>query len=101
MRDDNKGLSSQEAAARLAADGPNTLSVRKRTSPWALVGEQISSPLIWLLTGACVVSAILGEVVDAIAIGAIVALNGVIGFFQEYRAENALLALRAITAPHA
>ena len=44
--------------------------------------------MIWLLLGACVVSAALGEVADAIAIGAIVFLNALVGFLQEYRAEQ-------------
>src|SRR5262249_21789569 len=59
------------------------------------------SPLIWLLLGAVVVSAALGEVADAIAIGVIVVVNALVGFFQERRAENALEALRSLTAPRA
>jgi Ca2+-transporting ATPase len=62
---------------------------------------QFASPVIWLLLGACVVSGALGEVADAIAIGAIVVINSLVGFFQEYRAEHAVLALRSLTAPRA
>ena len=46
--------------------------------------------MIWLLLGACLVSAALGEVAEAVAIGAIALLNALVGFFQEYRAERAV-----------
>jgi Ca2+-transporting ATPase len=95
------GLSAAEAKEGRAAHGPNELACPEATSPWRLVIQQFQSPVIWLLLGACVVSAALGEVVDAIAIGSIVVLNGLVGFFQEYRAERAVLALRSMTAPRA
>ena len=63
--------------------------------------RQLASPLVWLLLAAAGVSAVLGEVADAIAIGVIVVLNALVGFFQEHRAENALEALRSMTAPRA
>jgi Ca2+-transporting ATPase len=95
------GLSAAEAKEGLAAHGPNELARPEGTSPWRLVAQQFQSPVIWLLLGACVVSAALGEIVDAIAIGSIVVLNSLVGFFQEYRAERAVLALRSMTAPRA
>ncbi len=57
--------------------------------------------MLWLLVGASAVSAVLGDWVDAVAIGAIVVLNALVGFFQEYRAERAVQALRSMTAPRA
>ena len=95
------GLSSGEAQRRLAELGPNEIHREKATSPWAILASQFKGAMIWLLLGACVVSAALGEVIDAIAIGAIVVLNSLVGFFQEYRAERAVQALRSMTAPRA
>jgi P-type Ca2+ transporter type 2C len=97
----SSGLSSSEALRRLTELGPNEIRREDATSPWVLVLAQFKSPIVGLLLVACVVSAALGEVADAIAIGTIVVLNGLVGFFQEYRAEKAVLALRAMTAPRA
>lgn len=95
------GLTEAEAAARLAADGPNELKRAETVSPVRLLLAQFASPVIWLLLGACVISVLLKEVADSIAIGSIVIINGLVGFFQEYRAERAVLALRSMTAPRA
>src|SRR5207244_432922 len=95
------GLSSAEARQRLAAAGPNELRREEATSRWKLLAAQLASPLVWLLLGACVVSALLGEVADAVAIGVIVVINAAVGFLQESRAERALLAMRAVVAPRA
>lgn len=95
------GLTGEEAARRLLAQGANEIEREKPASGWALLGGQFKSPVIWLLLGACVISGVLGEVADAIAIGSIVVINALVGFFQEYRAERALLALRSMTAPRA
>ncbi len=69
------GLSSQEAARRLAANGPNELKEGKQISPLQILLGQFKSLLIWILIAAGVISGVLGEVVDAIAILAIVVLN--------------------------
>jgi Ca2+-transporting ATPase len=95
------GLTEAEAAHRLAETGPNELERAEATSRWALLARQLQSPLIWLLAGACVVSALLGEVADALAIGAILVVNALVGYVQEQRAERAILALRSMTAPRA
>jgi Ca2+-transporting ATPase len=95
------GLSSEEAGRRLAEVGANEIQHTQRTSRWRLLARQLASPLIWLLLGAAVVSGFLGEIADAAAIATIVVLNALVGFFQEGRAENALLALRSLTAPRA
>ncbi|MFY0527718.1 cation-translocating P-type ATPase [Archangium gephyra] len=95
------GLSGAEAARRLAEHGRNEIQRERTRAPWGVLGEQFRSPMIALLLGACGVSALLGEHADAIAIGAIVVLNALIGFLQEFKAEQALLALRSMTAPRA
>src|SRR6185436_15219438 len=95
------GLSAQEAAQRLAANGPNELKEGKRISPWQIFLGQFKSLIIWILIAAGVVSGVLGEAVDAIAILAIVVLNAGIGFYQEFNAEKSIAALKKMTAPHA
>jgi Ca2+-transporting ATPase len=95
------GLSASEAAHRLAADGPNELKEGKRISPWQIFLGQFKSLIIWILIVAGVISGLLGEVVDAIAILAIVVLNAVIGFYQEFKAEESIAALKKMTAPQA
>ena len=64
------GLSSVDAELRLAEFGPNEIQREKTITPFTLVVRQFTSPVIWLLLGASVLSASLGELVDAIAIGA-------------------------------
>ena len=95
------GLSAKEAAQRLAADGPNELKEGKRISPLQIFLGQFKSLIIWILIAAGVISGVLGEVVDAIAILAIVVLNAVIGFYQEFNAEKSIAALKKMTAPQA
>ena len=72
------GLSSQDAAQRLAANGPNELKEGKRISPLQIFLGQFKSLIIWILIAAGVISGLLGEGVDAIAIPAIVVLNAVV-----------------------
>ena len=95
------GLSAQEAATRLAADGPNELKEGERISPVQIFFGQFKSLLIWILIAAGVLSGFLGETTDAIAILAIVVLNAVIGFYQEFNAEKSIAALKKMTAPQA
>jgi len=95
------GLSSQEAASRLQAHGPNELRAAKGIHPLRILLRQFKSLIIWVLIGAGVVSGVLGEGVDAIAILAIVVLNAAIGFSQEFKAEKSLAALKRSGAPQA
>jgi Ca2+-transporting ATPase len=85
----------------LTNDGPNELHRAEATSSLEILGRQFKSLVIWVLIGAAVVSAALGETVDGIAIVTIVVLNALIGFFQEYRAEQAVAALARLAAPRA
>jgi len=96
-----QGLSSVEATRRLAEVGPNELRHTEGTSPWRILAGQFASPIVLLMLAAALISGVLREAADAIAIAAIVVLNAVVGFLQEYRAERAVLALRSMTAPRA
>src|SRR5262245_39798956 len=95
------GLTASEAAQRLQHDGPNALRRATTLSPLVLLVGQFSNLVIWVLIGAALISIALGEVIDGIAIVAIVILNAVLGFVQEYRAERAVAALARLTAPRA
>jgi Ca2+-transporting ATPase len=94
-----EGLRPDEAQARLAAHGPNALIERGAKSPLAILKDQFVSVMVLLLIGAGVVSVVLGEYIDAVVILAIVILNAVLGFFQEYRAERAMQALKSLAVP--
>lgn len=92
------GLSAEEVARRQEAVGPNELPEgEKRTIP-AMILDQFKDFLILLLLGAAVISGVLGELADTIAILVIVILNAVIGVVQEFRAERAMEALREMAA---
>ncbi|MGE0393435.1 MAG: cation-translocating P-type ATPase [Vicinamibacterales bacterium] len=97
----HSGLTSNDAARRLGTFGPNEIRREQAVSPLTLLAHQFASPVIWLLLGASIVSASLGELLDALAIGVIVLVNAAIGFLQEHRAERAVMALRSMTAPRA
>jgi len=98
---EESGLSASEAASRLEKYGPNELADREQRTPFDILAEQFKNPLVWLLLAAAVGSVILGDIVETIAILAIVVLNAALGFFQEYRAENALASLRKLSEPFA
>jgi Ca2+-transporting ATPase len=95
------GLSIASAAERLARFGRNELAQTPPEPWWRRLARQFADLLIWILIAAAIISGALGEWVDAIAIIAIVVLNGLLGFFQEGRAEHALAALRKLSSPHA
>ncbi|MET0554922.1 MAG: cation-translocating P-type ATPase [Vicinamibacteria bacterium] len=95
------GLSSDDAAARLALHGPNELPAAERRTAWSVWRGQFEGPMPWILSAAAALSVSVGHFVDAAAIAAILALNAVVGFLQEFRAERSLAALRSLTAPRA
>jgi Ca2+-transporting ATPase len=90
------GLSPGEAEERLKKYGPNVLKARKKTSPLILFLSQFNNFLIYLLIAATVVSFVIGEALDAAVIAAIIALNAILGFIQEYKAERSIEALRKL-----
>jgi Ca2+-transporting ATPase len=95
------GLTAAEAAARLGHYGPNVLRTQRAASAWSLLASQFRNVLILILLAATAASALLGHVVEAIAITVIVLLAVLLGFVQEYRAERAIEALREMAAPRA
>ncbi|CAG1772419.1 partial Calcium-transporting ATPase, partial [uncultured bacterium] len=103
--DVENGLSAQEAARRLARNGPNELRAAPRAPAWRRVLAQFQDPLIYLLLAAVAIALLawwvegrVGWPVDAIVIAAVVLLNGVIGHVQEAKAQNAVAALAKLTA---
>jgi Ca2+-transporting ATPase len=97
--DSARGLTAQEVSARLGQYGPNQLEEKKGVSALGIFFGQFKDFIIWVLIGAAVVSGFLQEWVDAVAIIAIVVLNAILGFIQEYRAEKSLAALKKLSSP--
>ena len=97
----NEGLSSEEVEKRLQQYGPNQLKEAPRPGFLALLWAQLNNFVVILLIVASVISALLGDYVEAAAIMAIVVLNAVLGIVQEQRAEQALAALKKLAAPDA
>ena len=101
----DRGLTAQEAARRLAADGPNELRAAPPVPAWRKFLAQFREPLVQLLLGAAAISlaawaveGAAGAPVDAIVIAAIVVVNAVLGYAQEAKAHNAVAALAKLTA---
>ncbi len=99
--DEHAGLTREQARARLQAEGANVLAQAPPTPKWQRFGEQFTSPLVLLLLLSAVVAFAVGEWVDATAITVIVAINAVVGYVQDQRAEQAVAALRKLTASRA
>lgn len=99
--DPAKGLTWEEAGERLEKAGPNELSEGKAVSPLTLFLNQFKDFMVLVLMGATLISGLLGEYLDAITIIAIILMNGVLGFIQEFRAERSLRALKEMSAPGA
>lgn len=102
------GLTAAEATRRLARYGPNELVQTTKASPFRIFLAQFKDVLVIILIIAAAISAALGlaqnetaDLYDAALIIAIVIMNSVLGFFQEYRAERSLEALKNLAAPHA
>jgi len=97
--DAHAGLAAAEATRRLQEQGPNQLTEPRGKSLWRLFAEQFKGVVIWVLIAAAVISGVMGELIDAVAIAAIIVLNAVLGFVQESRAEHSLAALRRMSSP--
>ena len=95
------GISESEAQSRLQASGYNELKEKKKISPLTLFIEQFKNFLVFILIAAAVISYFIGNLVDTILITAIIILNALFGFFQEFKAEKTLESLKKLSAPQA
>lgn len=94
------GLSQVQAKERLAKLGPNLLIGKPPAGPWRIFLRQFQDFMVLVLLGTVIISVALGEYLDATAIFAIVFLNAILGFSQEYKAERSLDMLGKLAAPH-
>lgn len=101
LKSSSKGLTSEEAKRKLEEYGPNELKERKRVTPLQIFFRQFKDIFVIMLLTATAISFLIGETVDAITIAAIVILNSIVGFVQEYRSEKAMEAMKKLTAPKA
>lgn len=99
--DVTRGLLAALAAERLAVYGPNELGESRHRSPWAVLASQFTNAMTAVLVVAAAVTLLIGDAEDAAVIGAIVLLNSLVGFVQEYRAERSMAALRRMAGDRA
>lgn len=95
------GLTDEEAERRFRINGPNRLAEKKKKSAAGIFAGQFKDFMVMILLAATVISVLLGEIYDALAIITIVLLNAILGFIQEFRTEHTLEALEKMTAPTA
>lgn len=96
-----QGLSISDAEEKLLQYGPNELQEGKKKGVAAMLFDQFKDVMILILLVAAIISGIIGDLTDTIVILVIVVLNAVIGFFQEYRAEKAMQALKQMAVTQA
>jgi len=99
--DAKRGLAPTEVAHRIEQYGPNLLQQGRQRGPLGILIDQFADFMILVLMAAAVLSGVIGDMADTLAIIAILLLNAIIGFTQEYRAERAMAALQRIAAPAA
>ncbi|MCD7033839.1 calcium-translocating P-type ATPase, SERCA-type [Metabacillus sp. GX 13764] len=99
--DGRSGLSEKEAHRRQTQFGSNELQEAEKTPAILVFLNQFKDFMVLVLLGATLISGFLGEYIDAVAIVAIIFLNGIMGFIQERKAEKSLDALKELSAPHA
>jgi Ca2+-transporting ATPase len=101
LNSSHQGLSEDEVRKRLEIYGYNELKEKKKKTSFMMFLDQFKDFMILVLIAAALISGIIGELSDTIAIVIIVVLNAIIGFIQEYRAEKAMEALKMMAAPAA
>ena len=96
-----RGLSTAEAERRLQTNGPNELEEGKHISKLSLLIDQVMNPLIAVLGFAAIISFLADKMIDAVVIVAVICINTALGFFKEFKAEEAIEALRSQASPEA
>jgi len=99
LRTSELGLSRADAKLRLKEFGPNKLTEKRRIEPVKIFLRQFKSFLILILIAAAIISAFIESIIDSYIIIAIVLINAILGFTQEYKAEKAMEALKKLAAP--
>lgn len=101
LRTSEEGLADTEVKERLMQYGPNKLPEEEKISKLEIILHQFTSPLIYILLVAAIVTILLSEYIDTGVIAAVVILNAIIGYIQEYKAEESVRALKKMVVPKA
>jgi len=101
LKSSPRGLATSEAEKRLEEYGPNELQEEEGTGRLALLAEQVKNPLIAVLALAAIISLLAGKTIDAVVIVGVISINTILGFYKEYKAEEAILALQSQASPEA
>lgn len=94
LESSERGLSSAQASERLQQYGRNEIERKAKESLLQLLWRQINNPLIWVLLGSASTALVLGKITDGLVVLAVVVINAIIGFIQEFKAGRAIEALR-------
>jgi Ca2+-transporting ATPase len=97
----SKGLTTTQVLERRKTFGFNKLPEKKGRSALAIYVSQFRNPLIYIITAAAFIALALGQYDDAMIIGIVILIDSIVGFFQEHRAEKAVIALRRLLKPTA
>ncbi|GAO17970.1 hypothetical protein UVI_02056210 [Ustilaginoidea virens] len=97
--DIDHGLSGQEAAHRLARDGPNAIKGAKGLSAWEMFMQQIANALTVVLVAVAAISFTIGDFTEGSVVVAVIVLNITVGLIQDYRAEKTIQSLYALSTP--
>jgi Ca2+-transporting ATPase len=101
LKTSEEGLSYKEVKARLVRYGPNKLAEEEKINKLKILFHQFTSPLIYILLIAAIVTFVLHEYIDTGVIMAVVVLNAIIGYIQEFKAEESVRALKEMVVPGA
>ena len=93
------GLSEEQVRERRKEFGENVLPAEKTVSKWTILFNQLKSPLVYIILAAALVSLVVGEYGDFAIIMVVVVVDAILGFVQEYQAQNTYLALKSLLKP--